>query len=62
MIGLLIIPLIAVVLVTFRLALTLLFVIVRQKVRWHGVRWAILWAAMGLDIFFSARYLVDRIL
>lgn len=44
------------------LAMGILFVMARQKLRLHGLRWAILCVAMGLDIVLGARYIVERIL
>jgi hypothetical protein len=39
----------------------LIFFLTRQNLRLHGLRWALLAAALGLDIVLSARYLVDAI-
>lgn len=44
------------------LAMGILFLMTRQKLRLHGLRWAILCTAMGLDIVLGARYVVDKIL
>ena len=44
------------------LAVGIVFVIARQRLRFHWLRWAVLCAAMGIDIFLGARYIVDRIL
>jgi len=40
----------------------IIFVLTRQNLRLHGLRWAILCTALGLDIFLSARYIVDHVL
>jgi hypothetical protein len=40
----------------------LIFFLTRQNLRVHWLRWVILGAALGLDIFLSARYLVDQAL
>jgi hypothetical protein len=40
-------------------SLLAVFFIVRAKLRLHWLRWAILGSAMAVDIFFSARFVVD---
>ncbi len=42
-------------------ALLAVFFIVRAKLRLHWLRWAVLGSAMAVDIFFSARFVVDKI-
>ncbi len=44
------------------LAVGIVFVIARQNLRLHWLRGAILCAALGIDIFLGARYIVDKIL
>jgi hypothetical protein len=44
------------------LATGILFFMVRQKLRAHWLRWAILCAALATDIFLGARHIVDRVL
>jgi hypothetical protein len=34
----------------------------RQQLRLHWLRWALLAAALGIDIFLGARHIVDHIL
>ena len=43
-------------------ALGVLFLMARQKLRLHWLRWAVLAAALGIDIFLGARIIVDKIL
>jgi len=43
-------------------ALAILYFMARQKLRLHWLRWAILCAALGIDIFLGARHIVDKIL
>lgn len=40
----------------------LLFLIARQKLRVHWLRWAILAAALAIDILLGARYVIDSVL
>lgn len=47
---------------TAALALGIVFVIARQRVRFQPLRWAVLCAALGMDIFLGARYIVDKVL
>ena len=44
------------------IVITMLFVIARAKLRIHPVRQILLYAAMALDIFLGARFIVDTIL
>jgi hypothetical protein len=44
------------------LATGIIFVVTHMKLRLHWLRWALLVAALGLDIFLGARYIVDRVL
>ena len=44
------------------LALGIVFVIARQRLRFQPLRWAVLCAALGIDIFLGAQYIVDKIL
>jgi hypothetical protein len=44
------------------LAMAMLFVIARAKLRIHPVRQILLYATMALDIFLGARFIVDTIL
>ena len=44
------------------LAVMIVFIMARQQMRLHWLRWAILAAALGMDIFLGARYLIDKIL
>jgi hypothetical protein len=39
----------------------IVFAIVHRQLRLHWLRWAILCAALGLDIFLGARYFIDKI-
>jgi hypothetical protein len=39
----------------------LIFLLVRQNLRLHWLRWAILCAALGLDIFLGATYVADKV-
>ena len=43
-------------------ALAIFYFMARQKLRLHWLRWAVLCAALGIDIFLGARYIVDTIL
>ncbi len=43
-------------------AMVIVFVMARQKLRLAWLRWAILVAAVGLDLFLGARHIVDTIL
>jgi hypothetical protein len=40
----------------------IIFFLTRQNLRLHWLRWAILCAALGIDIFLGARYIVDQVL
>jgi hypothetical protein len=42
-------------------ALAIIFFIVRAKLRLHWLRWVVLGSAMAVDVFFGARFIVDRI-
>jgi len=42
-------------------ALAIIFFIARAKLRLYWLRWAILGSATAVDIFFSARFIVDKI-
>lgn len=44
------------------IALAILYFVVRAKVRGHALRLLVLCVPMALDIFFSARFVIDRIL
>jgi hypothetical protein len=44
------------------IALAIIFFMTRAKLRLHWLRWTILCSAMAIDIFFGARFIVDRIL
>lgn len=44
------------------LATGIIFFITRQKLRLHWLRWALLCAALAVDIFLGARHIVDQIL
>jgi len=44
------------------LATGIIFLMIRQKLRVHWLRWAILCAALAVDIFLGARYVVDSVL
>jgi hypothetical protein len=43
-------------------AVAIIFFMVRHNFRLHWLRWALLCAALGLDIFLGARYIADTIL
>ncbi|MBN1124401.1 MAG: hypothetical protein JXA82_05280 [Sedimentisphaerales bacterium] len=40
----------------------LILLVSRSAARWHGLRWLLLASAMGVDILFSARYILDKLL
>ncbi len=40
----------------------LIYLLTRQNLRLHWLRWAILCAALGLDIFLGATYIADKVL
>jgi hypothetical protein len=42
-------------------AATIIFFIIRARLRIHWLRWVLLCSAMAIDIFFGARFIVDRI-
>ena len=42
-------------------AMLIVFIMARQEMRLRPLRWAVLAAALGLDIFLGARYIVDKI-
>jgi hypothetical protein len=42
-------------------AVTIIFFLARAKLRLHWLRWIILCSATGLDLFWGARFIVDRI-
>jgi len=42
-------------------AIGFIYVLTRQNLRLHWLRWAILCAALGVDIFFSATYVADKV-
>ncbi len=42
-------------------AIGLVYLLTRQSLRLHWLRWAILSAALGVDIFFSATYVADKV-
>ncbi len=44
------------------IATGIIFLMIRQKLRVHWLRWAILCAALGMDIVLGARYVVDSVL
>ncbi|MBN1362652.1 MAG: hypothetical protein JW993_18790 [Sedimentisphaerales bacterium] len=44
------------------LAVGIVFAIARQNLRLQPLRWAVLCAALGFDVFLGARYIVDKIL
>ena len=44
------------------LATVIVFVMARQQIRLHWLRWAILATALGADIFLAARHIVDKVL
>lgn len=44
------------------LAGAIVFVVARQNLRLQWLRWAVLCAALGFDIFLGARYIVDKVL
>jgi hypothetical protein len=39
----------------------LIYLFTRQNLRLHWLRWAILCAALGLDIFLGATYVADKV-
>ncbi len=43
------------------IAVTIFYFLVRARLRIHWLRWAVLGSAMAVDIFFGARFVVDRI-
>jgi hypothetical protein len=43
-------------------AIGLIYLLTRQNLRLHWLRWAILCAALGMDIFLGTRYIVDSVL
>jgi hypothetical protein len=43
-------------------ALAIIFFIARAKLRLHWLRWVVLGSATAVDIFFGARFIVDKIL
>jgi hypothetical protein len=43
-------------------AVAIIFFMARRNLRLHWLRWALLCAALGLDIFLGAKYIVDAIL
>jgi len=44
------------------LAVGIVFIMARQQIRLHPLRWAVLVAALGMDIFLGARFIVDHVL
>jgi hypothetical protein len=42
-------------------AVGLIYLLTRRNLRLHGLRWAILCAALGVDIFLSATYVADKV-
>ena len=42
-------------------SLWVLLALVRLNLRWHWFKWTILTAAMTIDLFYSARYLIDKL-
>ncbi len=44
------------------LAVGIVFMIARQRLRFQWLRWAVLCAALGFDVFLGARYIVDKVL
>ena len=42
-------------------ALLIIFFIARAKLRLHWLRWVVLGSATAVDIFFGARFVVDKI-
>jgi hypothetical protein len=42
-------------------ALAIIFFIARAKLRLHWLRWVVLGSATAVDIFFGARFIVDKI-
>ena len=40
----------------------IIYLMIRQQMRVHWLRWAILGAALGVDIVLGARYVVDSVL
>jgi len=44
------------------IATGIIFLMIRQKLRVHWLRWAILGAALGMDIILGARYVIDTVL
>ena len=41
-------------------ALWILLALIRQNLRWPWLKWAILTAAITIDLFYSTRYLIDK--
>ena len=39
----------------------IIFLLARQSLRVHWLRWAILCTALGIDIFLSATYIADKV-
>ncbi len=39
----------------------IIYLVTRQNLRLHWLRWAILCAALGLDIFLGATYVADKV-
>lgn len=48
--------------VTGALAVGIVFIIACQRIRLRWLRWAVLVAALGMDIFLSARFIVSQVL
>ncbi len=44
------------------IATGIIFFVARAKLRWHQLRWVVLYSAITVDIFFGATFIVDRIL
>lgn len=44
------------------IAIGIIFIMAVQKKRWHWLRWTVLLGAIGVDVFLSARYIVDCVL
>jgi hypothetical protein len=41
-------------------AMAILYLMARQRLRLHWLRWLLLCIALGLDVFLGARYIVDK--
>jgi hypothetical protein len=43
------------------IAVVIFYFLARARLRMHWLRWAVLGSAMAVDIFFGARFIVDKV-